>query len=151
MKPSQKVDFKRNLIYNGPMNKEPTLNPNDTGQLKEISLRLKQLRKEKGLNQDQVAKMLDITRAAYGKIETGVNEVNVRHLLKLSGYYDVSLDWLITGKGAKEETRRFGKHSIDVKQMLNDMADSKTYLHGMLSHYYSFKEKPIDKKNNWRG
>lgn len=116
--------------------------------MKEIAQRLKQLRNEKGVNQDQVAKILDITRAAYGKIETGVNEVTVRHLLKLSDFYDVSLDWLLTGKEAKEETRRFGKHSTDVKKMLNDMADSKTYLHGMLSHYYSFKEKPIDIKKS---
>jgi transcriptional regulator with XRE-family HTH domain len=131
-----------------PMNQESILNTNETNQLKEISLRLKQLRKERELNQDQVAKMLEITRAAYGKIETGVNEVTVRHVLKLSDYYDVSLDWLLTGKEAKEETRRFGKHSKDVKQMLNDMSDSKTYLHGMLSHYYSFKEKPIDIKRS---
>lgn len=130
------------------MNQESILNTNETNQLKEISLRLKQLRKERELNQDQVAKMLEITRAAYGKIETGVNEVTVRHVLKLSDYYDVSLDWLLTGKEAKEETRRFGKHSKDVKQMLNDMSDSKTYLHGMLSHYYSFKEKPIDIKRS---
>lgn len=130
------------------MNQESILNSDESRQMKEISQRLKQLRKEKGVNQDQLAKMLDITRAAYGKIETGVNEVTVRHLLKLSNYYDVSFDWLITGKDAKEDTRRFGKHSKDVKQMLNDMADSKTYLHGMLSHYYSFKEKPIDIKKS---
>lgn len=130
------------------MNQESIPNSVETMQMKEISQRLKQLRKEKGVNQDQVAKILDITRAAYGKIETGVNEVTVRHLLKLSDYYDVSLDWLITGKEAKKETRRFGKLSKDVKQMLNDMADSKTYLHGMLSHYYSFKEKPIEIKKS---
>jgi transcriptional regulator with XRE-family HTH domain len=128
------------------MNQESILNQDETLRIKEISYRLKQLRKEKDFNQEQVAEFLEITRAAYGKIETGVNEANVRHLLKLSTFYDVSLDWIITGKGAKEDTQRFGKHANDVKDMLDDMSASKACLHSMLSYYYSYREKPILKK-----
>jgi transcriptional regulator with XRE-family HTH domain len=110
--------------------------------MKKIYQRLKQLRKEKGLNQEHIAKLLQISRAAYGKIETGVNEATVRHLMKLSDYYNVSLDWLITGKEKNEQTRRFGKHSKIVCKMLDDMETRESLLHAILSVYYAQLERP---------
>jgi hypothetical protein len=68
--------------------------------------------------------------------------------VKLSGYYDVSLDWLITGKGAKEETRRFGKHSKTVCKMLDDMETRENLLHAILSFYYQQLERKCTGKIN---
>jgi transcriptional regulator with XRE-family HTH domain len=116
--------------------------------MKKISERLKLLRKEKGLNQEHIAKLLDITRAAYGKIDTGVNDATVQHLVKLSDYYDVSLDWIITGKRAKEETRRFGKHSKTVSKMLDDMETRESLLHAILSLYFGQLERTRTGKRN---
>jgi transcriptional regulator with XRE-family HTH domain len=112
--------------------------------MKRISQRLKLLRKEKELNQEDIAKMLNITRAAYGKIETGVNDPTLRHLIKLAVYYNVSLDWLITGE--KENTQRFDNHSKEIQKMLNDMENSKSLLHAILSFYYAQLEKKFNEK-----
>ena len=39
--------------------------------MKEVGTRIKQLRKEKGLTQEQLAENLDITAGTIGKIEIG--------------------------------------------------------------------------------
>lgn len=56
---------------------------------------LKQLRKEKGLTQYEVAKLLDITVSAYGNYELNQREPNIENLIKLSDFYGVSVDFLI--------------------------------------------------------
>ena len=44
----------------------------------DISMRLKELRKEKGVSQKAVADYLGITQRAYSYYETGQREPNVR-------------------------------------------------------------------------
>lgn len=49
----------------------------------QIGKRLKKARAKKRLTQEEVAKFLDIGRAAYANIETGRSLITVEHLLKL--------------------------------------------------------------------
>lgn len=66
--------------------------------MKEIlSKRLKQLRKEKGLSQYQVAIYCDITEKAYQNYELMTRSPKIEVLVKIADVFDVSLDWL-TGR-----------------------------------------------------
>lgn len=58
---------------------------------------LKELRKESGKTQKQVAKELNITDRAYGNYETGIREPSIDILIDIADYYKISLD-LLTGR-----------------------------------------------------
>jgi transcriptional regulator with XRE-family HTH domain len=61
-----------------------------------VSIRLKELRKEKGLTQKQVAKGVYISRTAYTHYETGRYEPNIDVLKRLLSFYGVTADTLLT-------------------------------------------------------
>lgn len=56
---------------------------------------LKFLRKENKKTQDEVARILNLSTAAYGRYEVGNREPNLESLIKLADYYQVSLDYLV--------------------------------------------------------
>ena len=59
--------------------------------------RLYQLRKERGLSQENLADVLGVTRQAVQKWEAGASRPDMDNLTALARYFDVTLDWLITG------------------------------------------------------
>lgn len=59
---------------------------------------LKQIRKERNLNQLKVAMDLNISREALSHYETGKREPSIDMLKKLSKYFNVSIDYLINGE-----------------------------------------------------
>jgi len=59
---------------------------------------LKQVRKERNLNQLKVAMDLNISREALSHYENGKREPSLDMLNKLSQYFNVSIDFLINGK-----------------------------------------------------
>ena len=59
---------------------------------------LREIRKKLGLNQQKVALDLNISREALSHYENGRREPSLSMLLQLSDYFDVSIDYLITGK-----------------------------------------------------
>lgn len=65
-----------------------------------IGLRL--IRKKKGLTQQRVAMDLNISREALSYYETGKRSPDTQMLLLLSEYFNVSIDYLITGKEFRE-------------------------------------------------
>lgn len=56
--------------------------------------RVKDLREDMELNQFEVAKVLNITKQQYSLYETGKRTFPVQLLLKLSEFYNVSIDYL---------------------------------------------------------
>ena len=56
---------------------------------------LKDLRKSKGLNQSELASMLEISNQAYQKYEYGTAEPNYDTLCKLADFYGVTTDYLL--------------------------------------------------------
>lgn len=56
---------------------------------------LKELRKQKGLNQKDVADFLGITQQAYQKYEQGTSEMSGSTICKLADYYGVTTDYLL--------------------------------------------------------
>ena len=66
-------------------------------------LGLKEIRKKKKLNQLKVAYDLSISREAISYYENGKRSPNLEMLVKFSEYFNVSIDYLITGKEFKHK------------------------------------------------
>ncbi|MCM1439408.1 MAG: helix-turn-helix transcriptional regulator [Roseburia sp.] len=58
---------------------------------------LKLIRKKKNLNQLKVAYDLSISREALSHYENGKRSPNIEMLVAMSKYFNVSIDFLITG------------------------------------------------------
>ena len=65
-----------------------------------LNLRLREIRKENNLTQQDVAEILNIPKTTYSNYEQGTNEPNISILIKLANYYNVSLDNLLSRKFA---------------------------------------------------
>jgi|SRR5216117_363754 len=59
-----------------------------------IASRLALARKQAGLSQAQVAKMLNLHRPSVSEAEAGRRNVTATEIAKLAEIYDVSVDWL---------------------------------------------------------
>lgn len=59
---------------------------------------LKIVRKNRNLNQQKVAMDLNISREALSYYENGKREPSLALLVAMSRYFNVSIDFLITGK-----------------------------------------------------
>lgn len=57
--------------------------------------RLKNLREDKDLKQENIATMLKITRQQYSLYETGKRTIPIDLLINLSIFYDVSIDYIV--------------------------------------------------------
>ena len=61
-----------------------------------------EIRKKKGYSQQKVAMDLNISREALSHYETGKRNPDLNMLIALSKYFNVSIDYLITGKNFGE-------------------------------------------------
>lgn len=59
---------------------------------------LKKIRKFKNLNQQKVAMDLNISREALSYYENGKREPSLTLLVEMSRYFNVSINYLITGE-----------------------------------------------------
>ena len=58
-------------------------------------VRLKELRKKKGISQLRLATDLNTTQNTISRYETGEREPGVSELIKIADYFNVSVDYLI--------------------------------------------------------
>lgn len=106
-----------------------------------LSKRLKELRISKGLNQTDLANLLNVDRSTYGKYETGDSSPDYGKLIKLANFYRVSLDYLLDrgidaiGHFIKEERESQG---LTEKELASAIGISEDEL-----LQYEANEKPI--------
>ncbi len=67
-------------------------------------VRMRNLREDNDLTQQEIATMLGTSQTMYARYERGANEMPIRHLIKLARYYDVSTDYLL---GLTKEKKYF--------------------------------------------
>lgn len=67
--------------------------------------RLKILRAERGLTQDQAAKAMEMPGRSYQRLERDGAKTHYDTLIKIADFYDVSVDWLM-GRTDKREVNR---------------------------------------------
>jgi transcriptional regulator with XRE-family HTH domain len=58
-------------------------------------VRLKELRRKKGLSQLRLAIELNTTQNTISRYETGEREPGISELIKLADYFNVSIDYLL--------------------------------------------------------
>ena len=58
-------------------------------------MRLKELRKKKGISQLRLAMDLSTTQNTISRYETGEREPGIIELIKIADYFNVSVDYLI--------------------------------------------------------
>lgn len=59
-------------------------------------MRLKELRKARGLSQLRLATDLNTTQNTISRYETGEREPGIAELIKIADYFNVSVDYLIS-------------------------------------------------------
>lgn len=57
--------------------------------------RMRDLREDHDLTQQQVADILGTSQTMYARYERGANELPIHHLLTLCNYYDISSDYFL--------------------------------------------------------
>lgn len=66
--------------------------------------RLKDLREDKNMSQEDIAAILKITRPQYSLYETGKRDIPIDLLSVLAKYYNTSIDYLV---GDTDEVKRY--------------------------------------------
>ncbi|MBO0530365.1 MULTISPECIES: helix-turn-helix domain-containing protein [Clostridium] len=80
--------------------------------------RLKELREEKGMTQEQLGKLLNITKQAVYSYEKGDNEPTIDALVKIADIFNVSLDYLL---GRTKERYNLNLKDKKNKELLLDL------------------------------
>ena len=57
--------------------------------------RIRDLREDKDMNQTELASLLGMSQTGYSKYETGENDIPTAILIKLSKFYNVSVDYIL--------------------------------------------------------
>ena len=78
---------------------------------------IKELRKEKGLTQEQLAERLNVSGRTVSRWETGANMPDISLLVELAEFFDVSIPEIIDGE------RKSEKMDQETKEVANIMAD----------------------------
>ena len=75
-------------------------------------MELKKIRTQKGLTQQAVADGIQCSPTVYSRYERGEREPSIETLLKLSAFFDVTVDYLL-GNG-ETSLSTFTKYEIDL-------------------------------------
>lgn len=130
---------------------------------KSIGLRLKEIRKALSFTQEVMARILETGRPNYTRIEIGDTFLNHIILHKLAAEFNVSLDWLICGRGSmfiqKGEHRDVEKKgnvqsrhqaqlekpkNTEIVELLEYMEQIPFLYHDVMEFFHKFKIKHKD-------
>ncbi|CAH0120979.1 MULTISPECIES: helix-turn-helix domain-containing protein [unclassified Paenibacillus] len=83
--------------------------------------RLRQLRMNRNISQEEVARTIGITRSAYSHYEINNRQPVYETLLKLAAFYDVSLDYIVSGVSSRPDAGE----ANEIIRLLNTMDQDK--------------------------
>lgn len=63
--------------------------------MEKVLHRLRELREDNDLRQEDIANLLKTTQQVYSRYEKGINEIPIRHLITIARFYNVSIDYLV--------------------------------------------------------
>ena len=96
--------------------------------------RIRSLRKKRGLTQEQLAEKMNVSTPYIAKIETGKQTGPVELAVEFAAFFDVSLDYLLVGKGDfAEEQKRGLRMAIS---LLSELV--KTFHFGLVNFPFCF-------------
>lgn len=81
--------------------------------------RLKDLRKEKGLSQDELAKALNVTKGTVSVWERGVRKPDIKTLEETATYFEVTMAYLLGIDDARDETdsTAWGEDALEEEEL----------------------------------
>lgn len=79
---------------------------------KEIGQRIRSLRKEKRLSQEELANKLNVNTDHLGRLETGNRGMSIDLLAEISKYFVVSTDYILFGQK---------QNSDEIKEVISSM------------------------------
>lgn len=88
-----------------------------------VGNKLFELRKDKSLNQIDVANYIGISASAYSRIERGECSATVRELIMLSELFEVSITWIL---GICEDSTMTAKESLELEKYKNYLKFKRT-------------------------
>jgi len=86
--------------------------------------RLRELRLKRNLSQEEVARQIGITRSAYSHYEINNRQPVYDTLIKLSAYFEVTLDYIIGGDAGKPEAG-MTPDTVEIFRLLSSMDQDK--------------------------
>ncbi|MBO8170196.1 MAG: helix-turn-helix domain-containing protein [Thermoanaerobacteraceae bacterium] len=110
--------------------------------------RLRQLRKERGISAEELAKIMEVNKSTISRYETGKRDPFMPFVQKIALFFNVSIDWLV----GTSEIRDPSVSTNTLSKIFNSLPDPgkielvnyAKYLH----QRYSNKSKNSDNKNN---
>lgn len=102
-----------------------------------MELKLRELRKNNNLTQEQVGKILNMTQSTYQTYENNRAIPTLENLIKLADFYNVSLDYLCN-RQFKDEIGYLTEIQKQIIQILKQLNNENTiqafgYLSGLLA------------------
>lgn len=92
-----------------------------------IANRLSDLRRKKGVKQDEIADFLHVGRATIANYETGKRSPDFETLIKLADYYGVSCDYILRGVSSEfaniHSTTGLSGKAIEILHDMNQVVD----------------------------
>lgn len=82
--------------------------------------RIKQLRQEMNLSQEQLAEKLNVSQNMIAKIECGLRRPSVDFLIELAQFFEISLHYIVIGtsKEATDKKRQIEEAIEQIDQMM---------------------------------
>lgn len=109
-----------------------------------IGSRIRELRKNRdNLSQAKLAEIMELTSASMSSIELGKSNPTSDLIIKLSQFFEVSTDYLLTGK---EETKEI---SAEEHEILKVLREDKTMRNAMME-VAKVKKKAINYLENYK-
>ena len=85
--------------------------------------RLKSLRLEKDLYQSDIAKIIGVTTSAYSFYENGKRDMSTDIVIKLSKFFDVSVDYLLGISDERRSSNENNQEFIDFYENYKELED----------------------------
>ena len=88
--------------------------------MKTFGERLKALRNAKKLKQEELAQKISISKSAIGMYERNEREPSFEILEKLANYFEVTIDFLLTGAQQKKDNNTSGLFFFDMDGLTDE-------------------------------
>lgn len=85
--------------------------------MKKAGQRIRELRRQKGLTQEQLAEVLNISQENLARIERGTQGASIDLLIDMACFFTASLDYLILGHEMQIEKTKKGISDVILQLM----------------------------------
>lgn len=82
--------------------------------MESIGSRIRFLRGEKSISQAKLAQQIAVSSGNVGEWETGRSKPGADALMALSNFFEVSTDWILTGKESQQSNTQISDQKINI-------------------------------------